>query len=213
MQPDCTLPENERVLCIIVDGADHSRHATPNLPGANASFKNKHRFETHVFAAIAHGIGTFVYHIDARFGKGPNVLMWVIYRTLRQIIASSLGQKLPRKLVIQLDNCASQNKNNKMFIFIALLVRWGLFDEITLNFLMVGHTHEDIDQLFGCLADWLRENEAATPEDLRRAWQSCYTDAWGRKPVCEIVKVMAGLAWWVDGLSKDDISGTSVVMW
>lgn len=95
MNPAYDLEEFERLLCIIVDGADHSRHATPNLPGANDSFQNKPRFETHVFGAIAHGIGTFTYHVDGRYGKGPNVLMWVIYRTLRQIIAGPYGGAYP----------------------------------------------------------------------------------------------------------------------
>lgn len=31
-----------------------------------------------------------------------------------------------------------------------------------LGFLMVGHTHEDIDAMFGNFGQWLKRNDAAT---------------------------------------------------
>ncbi|WAR06068.1 hypothetical protein MAR_021437, partial [Mya arenaria] len=43
---------------------------------------------------------------------------------------------------------SGQNKNRYMLGFLAMLVHLGVFRKIKLSFLMVGHTHEDIDQLF-----------------------------------------------------------------
>ena len=34
--------------------------------------------------------------------------------------------------------------------------------QIELGFLMVGHTHEDIDALFGNIGKWLKKNNALT---------------------------------------------------
>ena len=34
--------------------------------------------------------------------------------------------------------------------------------QIELGFLMVGHTHEDIDALFGNISTWLKRNDALT---------------------------------------------------
>lgn len=34
--------------------------------------------------------------------------------------------------------------------------------QVELGFLMVGHTHEDIDALFGNIGKWLKKNDALT---------------------------------------------------
>ena len=34
--------------------------------------------------------------------------------------------------------------------------------QVELGFLMVGHTHEDIDALFGHISMWLRKHDALT---------------------------------------------------
>ena len=52
---------------------------------------------------------------------------------------------MPRILVIQADNTTAQTKNSKVATFLAWLVASGKFDAAVLNFLLVGHTHEDID--------------------------------------------------------------------
>jgi hypothetical protein len=44
---------------------------------------------------------------------------------------------------------ALDNKNRYTFCFYSLLVANGVFREVYVNFMLVGHTHEDIDALFG----------------------------------------------------------------
>ena len=63
---------------------------------------------------------------------------------------------LPRTLLLQLDNCGSENKNQYVFAYLSLLVARGVFDMVQLGFLMVGHTHEDIDALFSRFSEKLR---------------------------------------------------------
>jgi hypothetical protein len=48
-----------------------------------------------------------------------------------------------------LDNACSDNKNRYTFYFFSLLEANGVFREVYMNFMLVGHTHEDIDALFG----------------------------------------------------------------
>ena len=38
--------------------------------------------------------------------------------------------------------------------------------QIELGFLMVGHTHEDVDQTFSCLSRYLKKNSAVTLEGV-----------------------------------------------
>ncbi|KAL3680259.1 hypothetical protein R1sor_023215 [Riccia sorocarpa] len=55
---------------------------------------------------------------------------------------------LPPNLYIQLDNSAKDNKNWAMMTFRSELVTRGCCKMITMSFLVVGHTHEDVDAFF-----------------------------------------------------------------
>ncbi|KAL3682589.1 hypothetical protein R1sor_000611 [Riccia sorocarpa] len=55
---------------------------------------------------------------------------------------------LPPNLYIQLDNSAKDNKNWVMMTFCSELVARGCCKMITMSFLVVGHTHEDVDAFF-----------------------------------------------------------------
>jgi hypothetical protein len=52
-------------------------------------------------------------------------------------------------LKVQMDNASRYNKNQLLFFFWSLLVAKGIFREVTMNFMLLGHTHNDIDALFG----------------------------------------------------------------
>ena len=56
---------------------------------------------------------------------------------------------LPPLLLIQMDNCAKDNKSKyNMLFWSALTAKW-IFCEVRVSFLIVGHTHEDVDVVFG----------------------------------------------------------------
>ncbi|KAL3679370.1 hypothetical protein R1sor_022326 [Riccia sorocarpa] len=55
---------------------------------------------------------------------------------------------LPPNLYIQLDNSAKDNKNWAMMAFFSELVARRCCKMITMSFLVVGHTHEDVDAFF-----------------------------------------------------------------
>lgn len=47
---------------------------------------------------------------------------------------------------MQMDNCIRENKNRYVFSFAAMLVELGIVREVIIGFLLVGHTHDSIDQ-------------------------------------------------------------------
>ncbi|KAL3697613.1 hypothetical protein R1sor_011689 [Riccia sorocarpa] len=55
---------------------------------------------------------------------------------------------LPPNLYMQLDNSAKDNKNWAVMAFCSELVARGCCKTITMSFLVVGHTHEDVDAFF-----------------------------------------------------------------
>jgi hypothetical protein len=59
------------------------------------------------------------------------------------------AKSLPCSLNFQLDNACLDNKNRYTLCFFLLLVVNGVFWELYINLMLVGHTHNDIDALFG----------------------------------------------------------------
>ena len=59
------------------------------------------------------------------------------------------AKPLPLVLNLQLDNATGDNKNRFVFAFCSLLTYHGVFQEVYINFLIVGHMLDDIDALFG----------------------------------------------------------------
>ena len=71
---------------------------------------------------------------------------WVqthLYYLLNQL----LGNEEIR--LYKMDNATGDNKNRFVFYFWSLFVANRIFREVYVNFMIVGHTHDDIDALFG----------------------------------------------------------------
>ncbi|CAM6082336.1 unnamed protein product [Calypogeia fissa] len=79
---------------------------------------------------------------------------------------------LPRHLHLQLDNSWKDNKNQTVIAFYSQLVGRGVFQTITLSFLMVGHTHEDVDALFSRVGVKIHNREVSTLHSMMaEVWQ------------------------------------------
>jgi hypothetical protein len=72
------------------------------------------------------------------------------------------ARRLPPILHVQLDNCWKDNKSRYVFCFWSLLVAKSIFEEVFVSFLLVGHTHEDIDATFGRWSMKLHKNDYLT---------------------------------------------------
>jgi hypothetical protein len=79
-----------------------------------------------------------------------------------------LDSNLPEKLFIQMDNCWRENKNQFVFGYASYLVQQKVFKNVIINFFQVGHTHNDVDQLFSKVSQYLRSNNAITLDDLHQ---------------------------------------------
>jgi hypothetical protein len=77
----------------------------------------------------------------------------------------------PRHLRLTFDNATSDLKHAQMFTFLAMLVAIGVFDEITVSNLLVGHTHDIVDQMFSVWAAELKRTDAPTLRSLHKLCQ------------------------------------------
>ena len=118
-----------------------------------------------ILEAKCHGRTSKVYaFLITHFTKESNTNLEVLRRVLESEMASR--GSLPPKLILQLDNTSQENKNSRMFAFLAMLVERGIFKEIEVNFLPVGHTHEDIDAVFSLISQALKKCAARTMPEL-----------------------------------------------
>ena len=86
-----------------------------------------------------------------------------------------VAHSLPPILTLQLDNASDDSNNRWVFAFCSLLVYKGIFRKVYINFLIVGHTHEDIDALFGRWSNLLKTNNYPTVPRLMKSFMDCET--------------------------------------
>ena len=91
---------------------------------------------------------------------------------------------LPKVLFVQADNCTRENKNRYMVAYLQMLVARGVFQETQLSFLPVGHTHEDINQVFSRTAERLRKHNAVALQKMAEELLLSYTP----KPIVSRMK-------------------------
>ncbi len=126
--------------------------------------------------------GTMLYHTDNFVSDGGSIMIEVsvqlaiilsyvsyllcfLLQVIRQaqldvalLLWENHQQRMPRKLLLQFDNCGN-NKNKEMMCYLSLLIEMKYFDECYMNFLIVGHTHSSIDQYFSVLGHAIDECE------------------------------------------------------
>jgi hypothetical protein len=71
-----------------------------------------------------------------------------IHKHLDDIKNTIDAAKWPHILYLQIDNCWRENKNTTMMRYLNLLLKFGWFKQIEVYVLTLGHTYEDIDQMF-----------------------------------------------------------------
>jgi hypothetical protein len=120
----------------------------PKCLGADYSLKNR------VIGVIAHGFGTFLYWVTPQLKHDTDLTIECLRRTILKYQQEK--GSLPPVLYLQMDN-ASDNKSRRFFSFIAYLISKNIFQKIKVSFLVVGHTHEDIDGFFSVISRFFKK--------------------------------------------------------
>ena len=115
-------------------------------------------------------------------------------------IPGRLAVPLPKKLFLQLDNSAKDNKNRYVMAFCSLLTAKRVFKEVTVGFFIVSHTHEDIDAHFSYLSKLLKMKNTYVLADLMKAFMdSQKTTAF----MPELVQEVANFKKFLNGYQHD----------
>ena len=189
------IMQSEDVLSLIVDGADASRFSLPHFAHNSHATSAKWQLRMHILGCIAHGRDTYAYTIPSHIAQGNNVTIQVVHYVLLDV--KEKEGKLPKTLKLQLDNTTKQCKSKKLFGYLGLLVRLGVFKIVEVSFLPVGHTHEDIDQFFSRISVYLRSHNAVSRTKLGAAIHRSYTKN-GKHPIVDHWERVANISGFMD---------------
>jgi hypothetical protein len=186
----------EESMSIIIDGADWQRFGVPHFAERTHGSEKIKRIPYYVMGCINHGRGAKCFIVPGYFTQGTNVVVQIIISTLNAQLAKE--GFLPKYLYLQLDNTVKQNKNKFLMGFLGLLIINGVFENIYVSFLPVGHTHEDIDQLFSRLAVALASRDCHSLLELCDVIRSAFHDSANRRCEAELMTSVSNFSDWVD---------------
>ena len=160
-------------LSIIIDGADQSKHDLPHFKDSSKMSDEITKVKMHLYGALVHGRAAYAFTIPDHEKQGHNTTIQVLQHILEDL--KRKDGKLPPVLKLQLDNTTEQNKGQFLYGYLAMLVEYGVFREIEVSFLPVGHTHEDIDQFFSRVSVYFRHHDVFSREEMTMAIRNAYT--------------------------------------
>ena len=166
---------------MICDGMTQKTTALPHFK-TKPTWKGKDELGVHVEGVMVQNRAPHLeFSLQNVRGDG-NVLIDTVHRAvLREQSARQSEQKcMPEVFYLQLDN-VNTNKSKDLLAYLSLLVKRGVFKKVKINFLLVGHTHENIDQLFSRFSVRLRKEDALTVKVLMKIAKECFSPA----PTCE----------------------------
>ena len=169
-----------RYLSLIIDGADGTKFEQPHLHERSHASDAVRKIKLHLLGCIAHSRDTYAFTCPPHIAQGHNITIQVLHEVLVDIKRKE--GSLPPILHIQLDNTTKQNKGKYVVAYLAWLVKTGVIREAYMNFLPVGHTHEDIDQYFSRVSVWCRHHDAPTVSALHTGLRRCFKK-YGKRPI------------------------------
>ena len=171
---DLSISRPSQYYSIILDGADQKGYGLPHFICSTKSDRG-HKLKVKCIGVLEHlkRKCLTLFTMTEEFQSGANHVIEATHRVINER-KEQLG-KLPPVLFVQADNCTRENKNRYFLAYFELLVAKGVFLEVQISCLPVGHTHTDIDQSFSSVATHLRANKAETMGDLLRELKTCYS--------------------------------------
>ena len=83
------------------------------------------------------------------------------------------NRKLPPILYLKMDSCSVNKKYIFVFSFLSLLTTRRVFKIFEVGFLLVGHTHENIDGTYGKLSAKLMHKDIFSLSEIMDTYRTC----------------------------------------
>jgi hypothetical protein len=143
----------------IMDGADQSGFSVPKLVWHIKEEMGLKRAKQGLIGIYYHTKGAYFYPVEKHLMGGANQSCTFLLDSLVHLCKNDpkiIEHGLPGTFFLQMDNCGKDNKNRLILGLASFLVKISAFETVVLSFLIVGHTHEDIDQIFAVITRAMR---------------------------------------------------------
>ena len=195
---DLAVRHPEDYISVIVDGADQAAYCLPYFHERTHASAGDGKIPARFMGALVHGRGAYAYTCLDDMRQGNNVTIQALHDCLAAVAKEDGPSRAPHTLFVQVDNTTKQCKGRFLMGWLGYLVLRGVFAEVYASFLPVGHTHEDVDQWFGCLARHLRSVDAPTMDALLEAVRVSYTERYsGTHPRACQWESVANISEWI----------------
>ena len=186
---------NDKYITMLIDGMTQKTTQLPHFE-RKPSWIGKEELGVHVVGSWIDGYGIRMEYSYKNISDDSNGVCDTILRNINavQTRRKAQGRKLPEVLYLQLDN-VNHNKSKALFTFLSYLVESEVFRKIKVNYLMVGHTHEIIDQVFSRYSILLRQRMCMTLASLMQAGTECYNNSKHSMGVPEVLHVDHSTDW------------------
>jgi hypothetical protein len=170
-------PSGCRKLCVVTDAIDHNKFRYPRSRiFGSKEFASTVRPTMDMTCVIAHG-----YHIMLALSEPfvPKNSSWcteLLSHMLDRLGARGVDLRTT-ELHIQSDNCSRETKNNTLTRWAALMTSSHKLKRIQMDFLVSGHSHEDIDAFFAGVSNLIEScPELHEPGQFIRALEQWLAD-------------------------------------
>ena len=137
------------------------------LPYFGNQMSVNNNYKQHIQGIINHGRNLTLYRTFNNIYNGANLSIHCWLLSLEEIYKSN-NDKLPDTIFCQIDG-GSENANWVVKGICELLVARGLTKQVIMTRLPPGHTHEDIDAVFGTIWEHLKGRTIYSPQGYERA--------------------------------------------
>ena len=154
-----------------IDDMDQSKLQSPYFCQNTKDLSNLLKLSNHLTGCIVTNGNLkndreyMVFLNNDQFAQDSNKTISILFHILTSLQARFCS--LPRKLMLQTDNCGKDLKNQILLAFYYLLVERDIFEEVTVTSMPVGHTHNDVDWMFGIIAQKLKKIDLPSFEALK----------------------------------------------
>jgi hypothetical protein len=155
-------------LSFITDGMAQSHCILPHL--GNLSSFGSESLSQHLQGVLAHGRGLSIYRTFHTIKNCANLQIHTLLLSIEKVLMYE--KKLPPVFYFQFDG-GVENTARIVMAMLELLVVKRVFRKIVASRLMVGHTHEDIDAIFGRIWKHMRNMHVLTPQQYKKVLMSC----------------------------------------
>lgn len=162
------MPTGDVVVSMIIDALDHSKMRLPrSVCLSSKDFSAFARPSLDLTACLVHGRAVHVNMTMPFVAKDSNLSNDIISHSLHALAVDGLDLRT-LDLRVQCDNTVRETKNNTTLRALACLVASSRIKRASLQSLVTGHSHEDVDAFLALVANAIQSSkEIHSPSEFQ----------------------------------------------